>query len=76
MISLLNQFFFSQNLQQKGSFLGVSLLLPTANNSKTIAVISGIYLTAINWVHSYCVFEKALNISAFSISLKFFFWFI
>ena len=39
-----------QDLQYWGSFLCVSLLLPIDNNSKTIAVISGIYLSVINWV--------------------------
>ena len=45
LVLLLNQVF--QDLQYGGSFLCVSLLLPTVNNSK-IAVISGIYLTVIN----------------------------
>ena len=39
-----------QDLQYWGSFLCVSLLLPIDNNSQTIAVISGIYLSVINWV--------------------------
>ena len=39
---------------------------------KAIAVISGIYLTVINWVHSYYVFEKDWIFHAFSISLKYF----
>ena len=43
-----------QDFQKWGSFICISLLLPTAKNSKIIAVVSGIYLTVINWMYSYC----------------------
>ena len=46
--------------------------MPTANNSKTIAVIFGIYLTVLQGLCSYSVFEKAINIQYFVYILEIF----